>query len=372
VPPRAFLRQRVRHARVVFVAAVALALAACGSGRDDRPDATAPAQAGERALSFLAVGDTGEPTFLPALRSGQLAVARAMAYEDARQPVDAVVFLGDNFYPDGLREATLVSQIGAHLVRPYCRFERLDAERSSEVASACALPASERRPRPLHAVLGNHDYGDPASPKLQRERVPLFVPDFRVPDGLVEVRRLGDGVDLVLVDSELLMQGADPTPIRDALRASAGPFRVLALHRPVALANGQQLDPDGGEMKLRDAVRRAVADSGVGVQLTLAGHAHNLQVLVEEPPMPLHVVAGGGSTCRPLAAGDASRRFGRRATGFARVDLVREAGVARLVATVFETPRFPIVEDLRGDAPDVVARFSVDASGRVRDELAGR
>jgi len=352
-------------ARLVSASAIVFTLA-CGDGA---PGIAAPPLPGPSSYAFLAVGDTGEPAFLPSVRSGQRAVANGMELEDSRRRVDALVLLGDNFYPDGLEEATLVPQLREYLVRPYCRFLRLDGPRSGEVADACPGGVAAAR-RPVHAVLGNHDYKDATSPAREREAVPAFVPSFDLPPGVAALRRLGDGIDLILVDSELLMDGADPAPLGDALRASAGPWRVLALHRPVALANGQQRDPAGGEMKLRETIRRAVAEAGVRVHLTLAGHTHNMQVLVEADPMPLHVVAGSGSTMRAVKPGDGTLRFGREAVGFARVDRVRTPEGERLVATLFETPRYPAVTCAFGDPAWVVASFSVDLEGHVRDELA--
>jgi len=348
-----------------LVLVVLLALSCEATDRANAP----PPLPGETISSFLAVGDTGEPAFLPALRSGQRAVARGMALEDARAEVDAVVLLGDNFYPDGLREASLVEQVRDYLVLPYCRFLRLDGPRSAEVASACPGGATATR-RPFFAVLGNHDYGDPVSPGLQHDAVSAFAPGFDLPPGVASLRALGEGLDLVLVDSELLMDGADPAPLRDALRASAGPWRVLALHRPVALANGQQTNPAGGEMKLRETIRAAVAEAGVRVQLTLAGHTHDMQVLVEPDPMPLHVVAGSGSTMRNAKPGTESRRFVRKAVGFARIDRVRTPEGERLVATLFATPRYPALQGTLEAPLRAVARYSVDLEGTVRDELA--
>lgn len=341
--------------------------AACSDGGSGRAPPPLP---GDSLYAFFALGDTGRPSLLSALRSGQRAVAWGMEREDARRSVDAVVLLGDNFYPHGLEEATLVRQVREHIVRPYCRFLRLDGPRSAEVRDACPGSALGHG-RPLYAVLGNHDYGNATSPTLQRDTLPAFVPSFDLPEEVAALRRLGDGIDLILVDSERLLEGADPAPLRQALRASTGPWRVLALHRPVALANGPQGGPEGGEMRLRETVRRAVADAGVRVHLTLAGHTHNMQVLAEPDPMPLHVVAGSGATTRRVARGDATRRFGRAAVGFARIDRVRGPEGERLIATLFESPRYPAVQAVLGEPAWVIARFSVDPDGGVRDELAG-
>ena len=56
----------------------------------------------EAELSLLALGDTGKPGSWPAWQTPQYRVGEAMAREDRRAPVEAIVFLGDNFYPHGL------------------------------------------------------------------------------------------------------------------------------------------------------------------------------------------------------------------------------------------------------------------------------
>lgn len=317
--------------------------------------------------SLFALGDTGVPSLLPALVSRQRAVAMGLEAEDRRDPVDAFVLLGDNFYDEGLTERALVDQLRENLVAPYCRFLDLGGPRSPEVEDACATPRAERRAIPFLAVLGNHDYKSPGSPKLQIETVPLFVRNWRVSEELARTVALGDGVDLVLVDSERIVNGGeDPAPVGAALAAAPGPFRVLAAHHPMALANGQDRDPTGPEMRYREAMQRVVADSGAPVQLFLSGHVHNLQVLeMAAPSPPLHVVSGGGGRPRPVRYEPAERRFGLEATGFARVDLVRRGGEDRLVASIFRTGSRPPIA--RG-APALVARWSVDVAGAVRNE----
>ena len=108
-------------------------------------------------FSMLAVGDTGQSHWLPSLREGQLAVARALTAADLARAADALVLLGDNFYPRGLTAAELIPRIRTNLVWPYCRFVALGGRDSRAVADACTLPQSLRRANPpaIYAVLGN-------------------------------------------------------------------------------------------------------------------------------------------------------------------------------------------------------------------------
>lgn len=332
-----------------------------------------PEPLGPAALSLLAVGDTGAPPSEVEDYRHLLDVSAAMAAEHRERPVAALVLLGDNFYPAGLRSRSVVPQVRATLVRPFCVFLALSAPRSGEVADACATPERERRPVPLFAVLGNHDYEASESPALQRAAIPRFVSNWQLGAPLAEVHELGSGVSLITFDSERLVAGEDPAPLRDALGASRGPWRILAAHRPALVlrepAPGATVEARRQLAEHRAYVERtlrAIESSGVAVHLLVAGHEHNLQILAGAPPAPpLQIVAGGGSDPRSIRGELAERRGGWKSLGFARVDLIQKAGSARLVASLYRVP--DSIERLLGDRR-LAARWSVDAAGRLRAE----
>ena len=175
-------------APIPLLAIVALLLVACSPRplQDGDPD-------GAARLSLFALGDTGaEPAPIGRALQTQMRVAAVLAAEHARRPVDALVLLGDNFYPDGLRERELAFRVRENVVRPYCAFLALDGPESAEVADACPPERRSAVPTPIYAVLGNHDANLPESPPLQREAVPRFVPNWRMPPGAVEVIELLD------------------------------------------------------------------------------------------------------------------------------------------------------------------------------------
>ena len=366
---RAMRRSRSRFDARPFLLSGVLAAVLFACSRSESPPA--PPLPGHARLSFLAVGDTGSPPqFGSRFLSTQLAVARGMEAEDRRAPVHAFVLLGDNFYYKGLEESELVLRVRENVVRPYCRFLSLGAPRSKEVAEACEVPPNERRPVPFLVVLGNHDYESPESPALQAETVPRFVANWRLAVRPVEVIGLAPGVDLVLFDSESLVEGGDPEPLRTALAATSGPWRILAAHHPIAGADGDEEGPPSQEKHYREEIQKLVAEAGTPVQLFLSGHVHNLQVLEEAPPAPaLNVIAGAGSRPRPVRGQSPHRRFALAEPGFARVDLVTLRGEERLVASLYVTGSLPLFS---GGEPTLVARFSVDRAGQVRDELAER
>jgi hypothetical protein len=349
---RASIRNRARGVTHTL-AVLALLAAACGPPERDEPIS----------LSLLALGDTGaRPDDPPRVRA-QLAVGAALEAEDRRLPVDALLMLGDHFYDEGLRQDELVARVRANLVRPYCRFLALTAPRSAEVEAACPLPAGERHPVPLHAVLGNHDYMTPGSDALQRGTLPLFLANWRMPEQQAAVAELGQGVSLVLFDSDPVFQGAAPDGFARALREAAGPWRILAAHQPIAVVGTSERE---AYASFRARVLAEIAAAGVPVQLYLSGHEHNLQILVMDPPAPpLHVVSGGGSGARSLHDANPRRRAGLAAAGYARVDLVGEGKAQRLVVTLMRVPAAPL--HWLGPSREA-ARFSVDPSGRVREE----
>ena len=316
--------------------------------------------------SIIAVGDTGRSSVFNSLIEGQVSVARAMEAEAKREPIDDLIFLGDNFYWNGLDEETLVPRVAENLVAPYCYFLRLDGPRSKEVAEACNVPENERAPVPVYAVLGNHDLILPESPELQRNAVPDFVPDWRMSSGLTKVFELGDGISLILLESEVAIDDG-PLIIREvekAVRQARGPWRILATHRPIAT-------DDHGHKRLGGFpgfVRDGIQASGLPVQLVLAGHHHSLQVFEVPSPIPsLQIGAGSGSRPAPPIASPEHPdvRFSRLALGFARIDLVGQNDSERLVVTLIQAPRYPVLSPFI--EPQRVAQFEVDQAGEVLD-----
>lgn len=347
-----------------LLAGIALLATACSDpspgvapGAGIRPD-------GSPRLSLLAVGDTGRSNRISPWFEGQRAVAAGMIAEDRGSPVDAVVLLGDNFYWHGLDRAHLVERVRENLVAPYCHFLRLTGPRSDEVRDACRVAPSERHPVPIHAVLGNHDLELPESAQLQREAVPEFLPDWNMSAGLAEVVELGEGVSLILFESEVAItdRAAIHRALVEAVDRAEGPWRILATHRPIATDDQGGL-PRGGYPAF---VHDALADAGAPVQLVLAGHHHSLQAFELRTPTPLlQVGLGSGSRAEPpLADPDhPHHRFGALELGFGRIDLIGEGPEERLAVSIHGTAPWPW---LAGWWPHrLLARFEVDRRGHL-------
>lgn len=343
---------------VCLVLALLVSLASCS----DSGPRGAPLP-GDPEVSLLALGDTGKQhRFAPQVFEGQLAVASALVGEDEREPVDAVVLLGDNFYEDGLREQELAPRIHENLVLPYCHFLSTSAPRFAEVAGTCTGRPPGLHEVPIYAVLGNHDLRAPESASLQRRAVPQFVANWHVPDALVETVEIGGEVSLILFDSEAPPTLENAQELVRAVEGAAGPWRVVAAHRPVSVWE------DGGPLPFPGHVRNALAQSDVPVHAFLSGHNHNMQVIrLGERSPALHVVVGSGSRALPLGKPHADREFAAERLGFARLDVSGSGGAQRLFVSLFATAPWPI---LQLGPPELVARWSIDAAGTARDELA--
>jgi 3',5'-cyclic AMP phosphodiesterase CpdA len=342
-----------------LIASIAAVILGCG-----KP--SPPPNVGDVQVSLLAVGDTGLPSNWRPFFDRQEAVAEGLAAEDHRRAADALVLLGDNFYKGGLYSRELVPRLRDVVVRPYCHFVELAGPDSASVADACSLRPAERHAIPIYVVLGNHDYASPKGPALEAEAIPRFVSNWRLAKGAAEALELGHGLSLILFQSERFgdRDNPDMASLRDAIRGSRGPWRILATHHPIATHRGGSRESKE-DKTYRKNVLRALRESGKPVQLFLSGHEHNLQVLEEDPPAPpLHVVTGSGSRIAAIGPVNSHRLFSRAEPGFVRIDLVNGPGEARLVVSVFTVE--PILL-LPGRGPILVARWSVNRRGEIHE-----
>jgi hypothetical protein len=276
-----------------------------------------PAHAEER-LSFLAFGDTGKETSWPERVMPQYRVGEAMAREDRRAPVQALVLLGDNFYGHGLRDETLERRVRENVAGPYCHFLVLTRRGRDALRKVCDLAPERTHPVPFIAVLGNHDVGLGQGVALQRRGIPRYVGNWLMPEH-ARSYELGAGVSLVAYNSPDITHGGPTAELERALRESKGPWRILAAHHPIANP-GKGWHADDTERVLA-----AIEASGVPVHLFLGGHQHSLQALLA-PGAALHVVSGaGGADIRRISPTPHERLFAESRYGFARVDASPEA-----------------------------------------------
>lgn len=337
---------------LLATAAIGL-LAACPADVPTSPSPTATA-------SFLAVGDTGEPwgTF-PSLFEPQLAVGHALerAHEDA--PVDALVLLGDNFYPDGLRAEALLPRVVENVARPYCAFIAPSPELEAALEGRCP-PATN--PPPIYAVVGNHDVRAADTGRLQRTQVPELVTNWEVPSaGVPAIRELPGGVSLIFVVSEWPWDDAAAQRLAEALRRAQGPFRVIVGHRP----------PIQGHPQLSEMVSAAATRAGTVVHAYVAGHVHVLGAVpgTRAGAPRLTVIAGSGAHAEHQT--DTEYRidgadFLEASLGFARFDAFANGPEPTLRVTLFRAASLPPLARLF--APEIAARYSIGVDGDVTPE----
>lgn len=346
----------------LVVGAGLLGLACLGCRRDE----TAPFERGtERpAVSLLAVGDTGSPRgALPYLFDGQWAVGAAMQRAHQAAPVDAVVLLGDNFYPDGLTANTLVARVLENVARPYCAFVEPSAELRSRLGSDC--PAAKGPIPRLLVALGNHDLKTPGSAELERDAVPRLVLNWELPaPSSPAVRELPGGLSLVFLDTEWPWGGAEVAELAAALEAARGPWRVIVGHRP----------PITGHPKLSKMIQRASLQSGRIVHAYLAGHVHGLVGVRGTQNAPaLTVVAGSGSEVDLQSAPeyriDAVDVVAPK-LGFVRLDAFADAGPtgepARLHISLQAAPPSAALVAFGALGATEIARYEIRLDGSLR------
>ena len=279
-------RAAPRLATFALAVACVCSLSGCAPDGSDAQDEEHPTR-----TSLLAVGDTGSVWGpMPSLFEGQLAVGAALQREHEADPVDALVLLGDNFYPSGLLAHELEARIVQNVVRPYCAFVDPSTRMADVVSRFCG---GSRWPVPqLIAIVGNHDVLSPGSVELQREAVPRYVRNWDMPDqdGPV-VRELPGGLSLVLLFSEWPWDDAASRALARALEEARGPWRVIIGHRP----------PITGHPQLKRMVASASRESGHIVHAYLAGHVHGLVAIRgsrQDAAPVLTVIAGSGSQAK--------------------------------------------------------------------------
>jgi hypothetical protein len=304
-------------------------------------------------LSLLALGDWGRLPKTGASPPKQLRVGQALADEDRRAPADAIVFVGDNFYPHGLEAVELEPRLRANLVGPYCHFAQLTELGAHALGDACPEPESRRHPLPLWAVLGNHDHHSGASIELESRRVPDYVANWRLLGLPVETLELPQGVSLIFYDSTALRlpSGVSQLPLlTKALRESRGPWRILVAHHPIDFH------------EVSHGIEAALANAGVRAQLLLVGHIHDLRAGTLESPLPaLQLISGGGGGDESNHQALPNQLWQLKSTGFARIDLVGNEPTDHLRLRVFAV-------SATDDVPVVVAAWTLSRDGAVSAE----
>ncbi|MDB5982422.1 MAG: acid phosphatase [Pseudomonas sp.] len=284
-----------RWARVGLLLIVLCTLAITGFILMPRTPYTAMTGLNPAQVSLIALGDQGSGNVQ------QWTVAYAMenvAEKDGR--LDMVVLLGDNFYGKSLKGTSDLSW--------RTKFESVYWGRwLSHV--------------PFYAVLGNHDYPDSQRVELEYSRkhkgsgrwqmpAHTYTQDFGSDNGRPLVRMVFFDTSIPAVELqqqievlERAFQQPGPEPV----------WRVVAAHHPL-----RNIGEHGENSRLMTELLPVL--KRLHVDLYLAGHDHNQQLILHEDEPAWVISGGGGQTLYSLAGKEQNANFAKTEAGFAKLD----------------------------------------------------
>lgn len=257
------------------------------------------ARAASGRLSFLVVGDWGDPHV-----EAQHQVAAAMGEVASRAASDFVISTGDNFYNRGVRSVR-------------------DPQWMATYESVYSAPALQT---PWYVVLGNHDYaGNPDaeiaySSVSPRWRMPAryWREDMNVSEGVIASFFFLDTTPITrLAGVRELIPGAtgDARPqlqwLEEQLRTCASRWKIVVGHHPI-LSSGNHGPDHAVAVHVEPLLRR------YRVNAYFNGHDHDLEHLYEAGVH--YVCSGSGSEARHVTVVPQSR-FAFAHTGFASCEL---------------------------------------------------
>lgn len=273
-------------------------------------------------ISFFALGDQGAGWL------DQWSVARSMEkVAEETGSLDFVVLLGDNFYNDGIQSTD----------------DRQWNWKFENMYSGTKLATI-----PFYAVLGNHDVQVYGEAQIEYSRKQLGSGRWQMP-GHYYSRDFGmdNGHPLlrvVFIDSNVLTPEGMAKQLHFieesfAPSASQATWRIVAAHHPI-----RNFGKHGETPELLSALLPILKKSHV--DLYMAGHDHNQQLIVRDGE-PYYVISGaGGKSLYPLARDQQGLLFGRSQYGFAR--------------TVVDSSRMVI--NFYDDDAQLAAAYGVDRS----------
>ncbi len=267
-------------------------------------DSTHPADTG----SPTDTGDTGAPSSGPTrfVALGDAGTGMSMQYSvgDAIYEVcqvqgcDFALYLGDNFYPSGVRSAT-DSRFSTYFELPY---SDLDFD--------------------FLVSLGNHDWGNSTEYQVQYT---AYSDHWFLPDQFYsEVR--GDATFFAFDTNALALDiGADQIAwFPAAVAAATTPWRIAFGHHPYQSngphGNAGEFDGSPGEgAGFQDFMEDEVCPN---IDIYFAGHDHNLQWLEPDPACGAEIIVSGGGGAGTYNLGGSNPSYFENETyGFVWVEL---------------------------------------------------
>jgi tartrate-resistant acid phosphatase type 5 len=241
--------------------------------------------AGADFIELLLLGDMGTG------QEDQRLVAAAMNSYCEAHPLAAIVFLGDNFYPHGVKTP---------------EDEQWQTTFQAPYSLSCL------RNVPFYALLGNHDYkGNPTAQIAYRSNSPSWHMLHRFYD--IEFGKL---LTLTVLDTNILdlcglTRHCTLDFLRESLRASDAAFKIVLGHHPIASSSGKYARTFQGNV-----LERLLCDKA---HYYISGHSHHLEHLTSancKSPMDFFVVGGGGADLYELRQWQKETRFAQSSYGF--------------------------------------------------------
>jgi tartrate-resistant acid phosphatase type 5 len=275
-------------------------------------------------LRLIVVGDAGATHSI--LRAGMLRVQK-------QHSIDAVLLVGDNFYP--------------------CGIHGLDDPQWTKVTQHFG-PLHI----PIYAVFGNHDYGDPqlhegrlstcgpTDPDAELEETERFK-DWHFPARSYELH--SPLVDIVMMDTQPIASGftepfrgsatasADVAFLKEELAQSTATWRIVVGHHTIFSSGVHGRTNDSLRTNMRALL--PLLDASHGADLYICGHDHDLELIGDEAgARPWFLISGAGSALdemRPRSSAEPPTIFPvplNPFLGFAVVDITP----ARLSITFYD------------------------------------
>jgi 3',5'-cyclic AMP phosphodiesterase CpdA len=231
-----------------------LSIATITAGAAVLPRAVFGARPAKDRIKFIAIGDFGTGD------DNQSEIAALMLRDHKTSPLDFVIAVGDNIYPDGG---------GRHFekkfARPYAGLIREGVK--------------------FHAVLGNHDVRDGRRDQCQ-------YPLFNMNGECHYTVKQGDGLaEFFMIDSTAF----DMTQagwLESVLKESTAKWKIAVFHHPIY----SSAEAHGSDLSLRRRIEPLLTRYGVNV--VLSGHDHTYERVKPQQGVQ-YFVTGAGGKVRP-------------------------------------------------------------------------
>ncbi len=258
----------------------------------------------ERAVRFLAIGDFGRDGV-----NTQLAVAAAMETVALAKPLDFVLALGDNFYPDG------VSSVDD----PQWKTSFEDIYIGEGLKDI-----------PWYAILGNHDYLSNPDAEVAYSKVNS---QWRMPHRYytITITTKSQKVRLVVIDTSPFEKSyyRDPSMVKNFVGDTATQRiwmdSVFALNDATwtIVAGHHPFFTGGARANLTNSVRESLLPdfNKYNVQAYFSGHEHDLQHIKPDDIKLNQFVSGTGAETRPTGSIPGTK-FSASENGFMAVEVV--------------------------------------------------